>query len=75
MKTQLLDRYLKENTCRFGLYLIGWFNCSQWDPKDTRYKKAAQYSLGEAKTKFENQAAALSTEDILLKSYILDVTL
>lgn len=75
MKAQLLDRYLKENICRFGLYLIGWFQCSQWDPKDRRYKKTPQYSMDEANIKFGNQAVALSTEDILLKSYILDVTL
>ena len=36
MKTQLVDRYLKDNQCQHGLYLIGWFNCEQWDNKDRR---------------------------------------
>jgi len=29
MKTQLVDRYLKDNRCQHGLYLVGWFNCDQ----------------------------------------------
>jgi hypothetical protein len=75
MKTQLLERYLKDNSCRFGLYLVGWFMCGSWDNQDSRYKKAPKTSLNEEKTKLEKQAIALSTEEILLKSYILDVTL
>jgi hypothetical protein len=26
METQLVNRYLYENVCHHGLYLIGWFN-------------------------------------------------
>jgi hypothetical protein len=33
MKTQLVDRYLRDNRCQHGLYLVGWFNCEQWDDK------------------------------------------
>lgn len=39
MKTQLVDRYLKDNQCRHGLYLVGWFNCDQWDKKHYRKNK------------------------------------
>src|SRR5260370_12936093 len=34
MKGQLRDRYLKDNRCQFGLYLVGWFNCAQRDTGD-----------------------------------------
>ena len=31
MEEQLLGRYLKDNLCQHGLYLVGWFNCDLWD--------------------------------------------
>ena len=75
MKAQLKDRYLKNNQCRVGLYLIGWFNCDKWDQKDYRCKDSPKYSMGEAKIHFESQATNLCTEDILLKSYILNLSI
>jgi len=75
MATQLKDRYLKNNRCRVGLYLIGWFNCDKWDRKDYRCKNAPIYRMGEAKIKFESQATSLCTEEILLKSYILNLSI
>jgi len=75
MTTQLKDRYLKNNQCRVGLYLIGWFNCDKWDRKDYRYDDTPKYSLSEAKIRFENQAGSLCTEEILLKSYILNLSI
>ena len=75
METQLLDRYIKDLQCRTGLYLIGWFNCGKWDSTDSRLRKAPNYSLGEAKQRFEKQAEVLSKGDILLKPYILDLTI
>jgi len=38
MGTQLVGRYLKDNHCQYGLYLVGWFNCDQWDTTDSRKK-------------------------------------
>jgi len=75
MMAQLKDRYLKNNRCRVGLYLIGWFNCDKWDRKDYRCDNAPKYSLNEAKIRFENQAVSLCTEDIFIKSYILNLSL
>ncbi|MBI5934130.1 MAG: hypothetical protein HY867_10510 [Chloroflexi bacterium] len=75
MKTQLRDRYLKNNGHRFGLYLIGWFKCGKWDKTDHRYKASPNYSLNKAKSKFESQSASLCTEEILLKSYILNLSI
>jgi hypothetical protein len=75
METQLRDKYLKNNRQRFGLYLIGWFNCSKWDQADHRCKDSPKYSLSEAKTRFANQAASLCTEEILIKSYVLNLSI
>lgn len=75
MKTQLRDRYLKNNGHRFGLYLIGWFKCAKWDTADYRYDVSPKYSLSKAKAKFESQSASLCTEEIILKSYILNLSI
>ena len=38
MKTQLVGKYLKDSHSQHhGLYLVGWFNCENWD--DEYYRK------------------------------------
>lgn len=33
---QLSDRYLEENSCRHGIYLVGWFGSERWTRHDNR---------------------------------------
>jgi hypothetical protein len=73
MQTQLVDRYLKDNSCQHGLYLIGWFNCKQWDSKDSR--KPPKLSIEEARKKFETQAAELSKQGVKVKAVVLNTSL
>jgi len=75
METQLRDRYLKENRCRDGIYLVGWFSCSKWDDTDHRKKQAPSILLSDAAKTLADQALKLSTEGYLIKSYVLDVAL
>lgn len=56
MKEQLVARYLKDNQCRHGIYLIGWYVCPQWDPEDWRNKATPNWSLEEARDHFDSQA-------------------
>ncbi|MBD2314297.1 hypothetical protein H6G20_21750 [Desertifilum sp. FACHB-1129] len=73
MQTQLVDRYLKDNSCQHGLYLIGWFNCKQWDRKDS--SKPPKLSIEEAIQKFETQAAELSKQGVKVKAVVLNTSL
>lgn len=75
MSTQLVDRYLHENRCRFGLYVVGWFNCPAWDAEDDRRRQADTWTQSEARAHFESQATSLSTGGILVRSFVLDATL
>jgi predicted NACHT family NTPase len=79
MQTQLVERYLRDNPSRHGLYLIGWFNCPQWnDPDDHRKDDAPQITLEEARTQFAQQAEALTAQQegkCLIKSFVLDTAL
>jgi predicted NACHT family NTPase len=72
---QLVGRYLKENTCQHGLYLIGWFNCDQWDSTDSRKGKSPKISIEEAKEQFNRQAEQLSLSGIRVKSFVLNTVL
>lgn len=74
MKEQLVDRYLKDKDyC--GIYLIGWFDCHQWDGKDPRRKKIPNLTLKEARNEFDRQANSLSKNGKTIKSFVLNCAL
>ncbi|MBN1122218.1 MAG: hypothetical protein JXJ17_14165 [Anaerolineae bacterium] len=77
MKEQLVDRYLKDNVCRHGLYLVGWFTCSQWDVNDSRQQAADRQftSLDEAEQYFAEQATKLSQDDLCIHSVVINASL
>lgn len=75
METQLKERYLQENNCQFGLYLVGWYFCQEWDDTDSRKSKCPKCNLQEAKQKFSEQAISLSDEQVTIRSFILDTAL
>jgi hypothetical protein len=74
-ETQLKDRYLKDNSCRHGLYLVGWFHCDQWDSQDSRKKKTPEISLEEAQKFFDEQSVTLSSDGIVIKAYVMNTAL
>ena len=74
METQLHDRYLKQNQCQHGLYLVGWFRCSFWDKSDNRKGDTPAWSIHEAREYFAKQASELSKDGAKLLSFVLDAT-
>ncbi|WP_447598643.1 NACHT domain-containing protein [Nitrospira sp. Nam80] len=74
MRTQLTEQYLRNNYCQHGLYLVGWFNCDEWDEKDYRKRDAPKLTLDEAKEKFAAQAVALSRDGIHIEAFVLDTS-
>ena len=76
MQTQLIDRYLNEVHCQHGLYLVGWFNCSQWIAGDNRQKKACKsLNLEEARKQFDSQARELSQSRVTVKAFVVNTAL
>jgi predicted NACHT family NTPase len=75
MEAQLVDRYLRDKQCQHGLYVVGWFNCPQWDPEDSRHKQAPKYEIEEARRGFEAQAVELSQGAIRVKAFLIDTAL
>lgn len=74
METQLLNRYLKDNQCKYGLYLVGWYLCDSWEKTDPRLKKTQnlKMDLQEIKNYLDQQALSLSQNGITIKSFVLD---
>jgi predicted NACHT family NTPase len=75
MESQLVNRYLAENTCNYGLYLIGWFNCTQWDSDDSRRKKAPNNAIDEARATYNSQAEKLSLSGNVIRAYVMNTAL
>lgn len=75
MEGQLVNRYLRENECRHGLYLVGWFNCEQWDDADPRKARAPKHGADVARERFEEQARRLSQGGLLIRSVVLDTAM
>ena len=75
MRTQLVDKYLKDNRCEHGLYLVGWFNCNKWDDNDYKKRDSPQCGIEEAQKQFDAQAAELSQGGVRIKALVIDTAL
>lgn len=77
MRDQLVGRYLKDNHCQHGLYLVGWFNCANWSGRDRRKKQALRLcpNIDDTRQKLAASAADLSKDSIRIKSVVLDASL
>lgn len=75
MKTQLVDRYLKDNQCQHGIYLVGWYICDQWDNADYRKTDTPKWSLEEARVFFQRQAEDLSKGGLSIQSVVVNTAL
>ncbi len=74
MQTQLVDRYLRDNHCQQGLYLVGWFNCDAWDSQDDRKRRAPRMLMEEVQRLLDDQAASLSHQ-VTVKALILNAAI
>jgi hypothetical protein len=76
MQTQLVDRYLLENRCQTGLYLVGWFQSPGWDAADGRRAQSPWGAIEEARTNLDAQAAQLTQQGVRhVRAYVLDCAL
>jgi hypothetical protein len=77
IRYQLIGKYLNDNKCQHGLYLVGWFNCGNWAKSDSRKKKAKRLcpTLVDTRKKLTTSATDLSTSTTRIKSVVLDTSL
>lgn len=77
MKTQLVERYLRENSCQAGIYLVGWFaEPMQVGNGADRPKRARRgKSLEALRHELEAQAENLTTDTRFIRAFVLDASL
>lgn len=76
METQLVQRYLHDNQCRHGLYLVGWFDCDQWDARDRRRRACQRNSIEELSDHLATQSSELSEQyQVVLDFQIVNAAL
>jgi hypothetical protein len=69
MQAQLGGRYLEENACQSGLYLVGWFR----DDEAPRHPERGRVnSIDEARQLLVEQARRLSTGGKQIRAYVVD---
>ena len=74
MKAQLVDRYIQNNDCRHGLYVVVWFSKDCWDKKDGRRAKTTKSPV-KLKSDLAAQAANLSVGGVRVEAFVLDGSL
>lgn len=75
IKTQLAARYLPSNLSRHGLYIVVWFDPDQWDTSDRRRSAVSGTSMEALRKGLDKTAETLSTQDLTIRSVVLDATL
>jgi hypothetical protein len=75
MQTQLVNRYLKGNDCRHGIYLVGWFLCNAWSKTDSRRKCLGFRHLEEIRNCMTKQARSLTSAASEIRAVVLDASL
>ena len=71
IKTQLVDDYLIRLAAPVGIYLVGWFDKTKWDPTDYRRGRTPDWTLDEAQSLLDQQAAGLP-QAFIVRSIVLD---
>jgi predicted NACHT family NTPase len=75
LESQLVGRYLRDNQCRHGIYLVGWFTSDRWDGEDYRSKRLPSSDAGALQQDLEAKAADLSKSGIHVRAMVLDASL
>ena len=75
METQLVNRYLKDNQCRHGIYLVGWFGCKQCQKTNCKTKICNKGSIDDLRKQLDEQAISLSTRGLKIKSLVANAAL
>jgi hypothetical protein len=75
MESQLARRYLEENDCRHGIYVVGWYRCDQWDAEDGRLRSSRQETANDLLNRLSLQADGLSGDGVEIQPFVLNVAL
>jgi hypothetical protein len=75
MKSQLVDRYLKDNNFQHVIYVTCRPRCAQWSDADSRKQRALRSSVQKIQNEYSRLAQDLSNQGVLIKAFVLDTAL
>lgn len=74
MQNQLVERYLADNECQHGLYLVAWFPLESWNRSDYRRKQVPFKKRNDLESYLAKQAESLSS-GLTLRAEVLDFSI
>jgi hypothetical protein len=72
VEQQLVRDYMVDLGAPVGIYLVGWFDRTQWDPIDYRRKQVPHIPTAEVQHRLDQQAAA-APEGFQVRAVVLDI--
>jgi hypothetical protein len=72
MREQLVERYLAENACQHGIYLVGWYAGAHWNEPQPHPTEGRALSQERARQLLEEQARELSQRSVQVRAVVLD---
>jgi hypothetical protein len=78
IETQLRDRYLKDNDCQHGLFVIGYYLCGVWDPDDYKLKIASKLmgsDVADSQLLFSKLASRASVDGVRIEAVVVNCSM
>jgi hypothetical protein len=72
LKTQLVDRYLNNNPCTHGLYVVGFFSCNAWENEYRRSDARTNGDLETLNAFLDGQATEANMLGFTIRAVVLD---
>ena len=72
IQEQLVQDYLVNLGASVGIFLVGWFDKTSWDPSDSRRRQTPQRTITDVRNQLDQQAAAVP-EGFFVRAMVLDI--
>jgi hypothetical protein len=72
LKEQLVRDYMVDLSAPVGIFLVGWFDKTDWDPSDSRRRQTPQRPISEVQEQLNQQAASVP-EGFRVRAIAMDI--
>lgn len=72
LQAQLVQNYMVNLSAPVGIFLVGWFDKTDWDPTDARRARTPQRPISEVQDQLDRQAAGVP-EGFQVRVMMLDI--
>lgn len=72
LEEQLVRDYMVDLSAPVGIFLVGWFDITDWDPADGRRRQTPRRPISEVQDQLDQQAAA-APEGFQVRAVVVDI--